>query len=89
MVRCQTSASTGGLTSQARGNLACPDPDTEIKDRVGGTAVHLYGRTWIKNGWLVPHPNGDTTYNMRVANKMSTRVLLIPQDRLAGATDET
>ncbi len=61
----------------------------QFKDRVGATAVQLYGRTWIKNGWLVPHPNGDTTYNRRVANQLSTRVLLIPQDRLAGATDET
>jgi hypothetical protein len=56
----------------------------QFKERVGTSAVQLYGPTWIKRGWVLPAKDGKATDVMKLRESGAMRVLKIPLDKLDG-----
>ncbi len=53
----------------------------QFKERVGASAVQLYGQTWVRRGWVRPAKDGKSTDYQHVYGRgaeVRARVLRIP-----------
>jgi energy-coupling factor transporter ATP-binding protein EcfA2 len=76
------------------GVIACRKPGEDVwrvltstpqfRDRVGDTAVQLYGQTWLKRGLVLPGSDGKATEVARIYPAGRVRVLKVPQAALDG-----
>lgn len=54
----------------------------QFRERVGETAVQLYGQNWMRRGWVLPGDGGKATAKARVHTGATVRVLRVPEDAL-------
>jgi hypothetical protein len=55
-----------------------PTGTPQFKERVGKSAVQLYGSTWLKNKWIEPGENNEPTPTKSLPGRKLARVLLVP-----------
>jgi hypothetical protein len=60
-----------------------PTGTPQFRDRIGGSAVQMYGKTWLTRGWIQPH-QGKPSGVKKVAGNVSMRVIC----PLEGALDD-
>lgn len=56
----------------------------QFVERVGKSAAQLYGRTWLRKGWIRPAKDGTLTQVVAIPHQKRSRALLVPVDALEG-----
>jgi hypothetical protein len=60
-----------------------PTGTPQFKARVGERPAQLYGRTWLRNEWIYPGPNGSATTNKSIYGRGEPKCLMVRIDALA------
>lgn len=55
-----------------------PTRSTALRERIGASAVQLFGQEWVRRGWVEPDAEGRCTHVNKIGSEGAVRVLRIP-----------